>query len=251
MCARQSASSLVLLGAGRRRPTAAAIPPTASCLASLLPWPIVAATAAQTRHATMIHRVRRPYQFTQMIQLSDGSTYTVRTTSPHAVHRTTKDSRNHLLWQPSEKSLLNFEEDEAGKLAAFRERYGRAFDMEGPALQTVPTPEAAAAASSRGRRSGGLGGPKHGAARGAARRYSGRSPDRLCRHGRHGDAREDGHDGQGAGQERQEKEVDTALVGRELQSRWGTGHEKLKLVRLPLYETASKIIKKDTRRAEV
>lgn len=32
------------------------------------------------------------------------------------------------MWQPSEKSLRNVELDEAGKLAAFRERFGRGYD---------------------------------------------------------------------------------------------------------------------------
>jgi hypothetical protein len=33
------------------------------------------------------------------------------------------------MWQPSEKSLRNVELDEAGKLAAFRERFGRGYDI--------------------------------------------------------------------------------------------------------------------------
>ncbi|KAG6037096.1 hypothetical protein E4U40_006873 [Claviceps sp. LM458 group G5] len=82
----------------------------------------------QVRHATFIERPRRPYTFTQLVTLSDGSTYTMRTTSPASVYRSTKDSRNTLLWQPTDKSLRNVELDEAGKLAAFRERFGRAFD---------------------------------------------------------------------------------------------------------------------------
>lgn len=53
----------------------------------------------------------------------------MRTTSPLPIYRATKDTRNTLLWQPSEKSLRNVELDEAGKLAAFRERYGRAYDL--------------------------------------------------------------------------------------------------------------------------
>ncbi|ROT35556.1 hypothetical protein SODALDRAFT_328920 [Sodiomyces alkalinus F11] len=88
-----------------------------------------AAGACQTRSATYVHRPRRPYTFTQLIQLTDGSTFTVRTTSPVAMHRADKDSRNHMLWQPSEKSLKNIELDEAGKLAAFRQRFGRGFDL--------------------------------------------------------------------------------------------------------------------------
>jgi Ribosomal protein L31p len=87
------------------------------------------ASAGQTRHATYVHRPRRPYTFTQLVQLSDGSTFTVRSTSPLALHRCDKDSRNTLLWQPSEKSLQNIEQDEAGKLAAFRQRFGTGFDL--------------------------------------------------------------------------------------------------------------------------
>ncbi|PKS11036.1 hypothetical protein jhhlp_002796 [Lomentospora prolificans] len=83
--------------------------------------------------ARLIRRPRRPYTFTQLIQLSDGSTFTARTTSPQALYRSTKDTRNHVLWQPSEKTLRNVELDEAGKLAAFRERYGRGFDLRAKA----------------------------------------------------------------------------------------------------------------------
>ncbi|KAH7033082.1 uncharacterized protein B0I36DRAFT_361800 [Microdochium trichocladiopsis] len=82
------------------------------------------------RAADIIRRPRRPYQFTQLVQLSDGSTYTMRTSSPLAMYKSTKDTRNHLTWQPSDRSLKSVEVDEAGKLAAFRERFGRAFDLE-------------------------------------------------------------------------------------------------------------------------
>ena len=84
----------------------------------------------QIRRATFIARPRRPYTFTQLVTLSDGSTYTIRTTSPQPIYRATKDTRNTLTWQPSEKSLKNVELDEAGRLAAFRERFGRAFDTQ-------------------------------------------------------------------------------------------------------------------------
>ena len=87
-----------------------------------------AVSPQQLRHATLIRRPRRPYTFTQLIQLSDGSSYTARTTSPQPLYRSARDSRNTLLWQPSEKSLRNVELDEAGRLAAFRERFGRGFD---------------------------------------------------------------------------------------------------------------------------
>ncbi|EJT71593.1 hypothetical protein GGTG_10848 [Gaeumannomyces tritici R3-111a-1] len=87
-----------------------------------------AAAASQVRHATLIRRPQRPYTFTQLVQLSDGSTYTARTTSPHGTYRSVKDTRNHARWQPSDRSLRNVEVDEAGKLAAFRDRYGRGWD---------------------------------------------------------------------------------------------------------------------------
>ncbi|KAL7795096.1 hypothetical protein V8C37DRAFT_56289 [Trichoderma ceciliae] len=96
----------------------------------------------QTRHATFIPRPRRPYTFTQLVQLSDGSTYTARTTSPLPLYRAAKDTRNTLLWQPSEKSLRNVELDEAGKLAAFRERFGRGFDAATQAAEAEAEAEA-------------------------------------------------------------------------------------------------------------
>jgi hypothetical protein len=77
-------------------------------------------------------RSRRPYTFTQLIQLSDGSTYTQRTTSPAAIFKSTKDTRNHAVWQPSDPALKNVEIDEAGKLAAFRARFGRGWDVDAP-----------------------------------------------------------------------------------------------------------------------
>ncbi|UNI22469.1 hypothetical protein JDV02_008358 [Purpureocillium takamizusanense] len=89
--------------------------------------------AVQVRHATFIPRPRRPYTFTQLVQLSDGSTYTMRSTSPLPLYRAVKDTRNTLMWQPSEKSLRNVELDEAGKLAAFRERFGRGYDASAEA----------------------------------------------------------------------------------------------------------------------
>lgn len=86
-------------------------------------------TTQQVRHATEVIRPKRPYTFTQIVQLSDGSTYTTRSTSPVPVHRSTKDTRNHLTWQPSEVSLKNVEVDEAGKLASFRGRFGDMYDL--------------------------------------------------------------------------------------------------------------------------
>ncbi|OJD10134.1 hypothetical protein ACJ73_09926 [Blastomyces percursus] len=97
----------------------------------------------QCRHATLLRRPKRPYTFTQLITLSDGSTFTHRTTSPIAVYRSTRDTRNAPLWNPSSEKLRNVEEDEAGRLAAFRSKFGRSWDATG----TAAAAEAAAASS--------------------------------------------------------------------------------------------------------
>lgn len=54
----------------------------------------------------------------------------MRTTSPAAIFKSTKDTRNHAVWQPTDPSLKNVEVDEAGKLAAFRARFGRGWDVD-------------------------------------------------------------------------------------------------------------------------
>ena len=86
-------------------------------------------TRPPRRHATLLRRPKRPYTFSQLVALSDGSTYLHRTTSPQPVYRSTKDTRNAPLWNPSSQKLLNVEADEAGRLRAFRERFGRGFDV--------------------------------------------------------------------------------------------------------------------------
>ncbi|KAF1970367.1 hypothetical protein BU23DRAFT_538066 [Bimuria novae-zelandiae CBS 107.79] len=87
-------------------------------------------THTQIRHATLLKRPKRPYTFTQLITLSDGSSFVQRTTNPQPVYKATKDTRNTPLWNPSSQKLLNIEEDEAGKLAAFRAKFGRGWDAE-------------------------------------------------------------------------------------------------------------------------
>lgn len=52
----------------------------------------------------------------------------MRTTSPLPVYRSSRDTRNAPLWNPSSKELQNVEEDEAGRLAGFRARFGKSFD---------------------------------------------------------------------------------------------------------------------------
>ncbi|KAI1475316.1 hypothetical protein F4774DRAFT_296253 [Daldinia eschscholtzii] len=106
-----------------------------------------------SRAATIIRRPRRPYMFTQLVQQTDGSTYTHRTTSPIALYKSTKDTRNHILWQPSDSSLRNVEVDEAGKLAAFRGRFGRGWDSDTGAREEDDV-DAAAPADAEGGESG-------------------------------------------------------------------------------------------------
>lgn len=84
----------------------------------------------QTRCASLLKRPKRPYTFTQLVTLSDGSSYTHRTTSPAPVYRSNRDTRNTALWNPSSQRLLNIEEDEAGKLRSFRAKFGRGWDAE-------------------------------------------------------------------------------------------------------------------------
>jgi len=84
----------------------------------------------QIRHASLLRRPKRPYTFTQLITLSDGSSFLHRTTSPQPLYRSTKDTKNNALWNPSSHKLLNVEEDEAGRLKRFRRRFGRGFDAE-------------------------------------------------------------------------------------------------------------------------
>ncbi|KAK7527891.1 mitochondrial 54S ribosomal protein bL31m [Phyllosticta citriasiana] len=82
----------------------------------------------QTRNATLIRRPKRPYQFTQVVTLSDGSTFMHRTTSPEPLYKSTKDVKNSLLWNPSSQKLANAEDDLAGRLRSFRNRFGRGWD---------------------------------------------------------------------------------------------------------------------------
>ncbi|KAJ5504001.1 hypothetical protein N7463_006875 [Penicillium fimorum] len=100
---------------------------------------------SQCRHATLLRRPKRPYTFTQLITLSDGSTFTHRTTSPAPIYRSTRDTRNSLLWNPSSSKLMNVEEDEAGRLAAFRARFGRSFDASAPVVETEAAKDPVAA----------------------------------------------------------------------------------------------------------
>lgn len=111
------------------------MPPTTTPMSSLLTTSLRPSCPScrlttQIRHASLLRRPKRPYTFTQMITLSDGSTYLHRTTSPAPIYRSTKDTKNNPLWNPSSQKLKNVEEDEAGRLKRFRGRFGRGWDAE-------------------------------------------------------------------------------------------------------------------------
>ncbi|KXG53135.1 uncharacterized protein PGRI_001850 [Penicillium griseofulvum] len=118
-----------------RRTAATITNSTTTILPTRLPTSSTTFICSQCRHATLLRRPKRPYTFTQLITLSDGSTFTHRTTSPAPIYRSTRDTRNSLLWNPSSSKLMNVEDDEAGRLAAFRARFGRSFDASAPAAE--------------------------------------------------------------------------------------------------------------------
>ncbi|CAG8022721.1 unnamed protein product [Penicillium olsonii] len=115
-----------------RRTAATITTSTTTILPSRLPQSSTTFICSQCRHATLLRRPKRPYTFTQLITLSDGSTFTHRTTSPAPIYRSTRDTRNSVLWNPSSSKLMNVEDDEAGRLAAFRAKFGRSYDSAAP-----------------------------------------------------------------------------------------------------------------------
>ncbi|OLL21981.1 54S ribosomal protein L36, mitochondrial [Neolecta irregularis DAH-3] len=68
-------------------------------------------------------RTAEPPLFKQTVVLSDGSTFTLPSTSPRPVVRSTKDVRNHPLWNPTD-ARSSAEADESGRLARFKSRFG-------------------------------------------------------------------------------------------------------------------------------
>ncbi|KAK7542852.1 mitochondrial 54S ribosomal protein bL31m [Phyllosticta citribraziliensis] len=113
--------------------------------ATRAPRPVAQAfklSQTQKRNATLIRRPKRPYQFTQAVTLSDGSTFMHRTTSPEPLYKSTKDIKNSLLWNPSSQKLANAEDDLAGRLRSFRNKFGRGWDSESnkKAVEVGPRP---------------------------------------------------------------------------------------------------------------
>ncbi|KAG4304522.1 hypothetical protein PORY_001915 [Pneumocystis oryctolagi] len=69
-----------------------------------------------------------PLKFQQTVVLSDGSTFTISTTSPKPIIWITKDQRNHPLWNPEKKRLID-ESDNEGRLKKFKQRFGTNYDL--------------------------------------------------------------------------------------------------------------------------
>ncbi|KAJ3182639.1 hypothetical protein HDU87_007978 [Geranomyces variabilis] len=82
-----------------------------------------------------------PPLFHQTIVHSDGSTFTLRSTSPRSLLKLTKDARNHALWNPA----LNVVDDQSGELAKFEKRFAD-FDLDAFAEFDVAVEEEVAAA---------------------------------------------------------------------------------------------------------
>ncbi|KAF9916866.1 hypothetical protein BX616_002586 [Lobosporangium transversale] len=81
-----------------------------------------AASTTSTDHS----RPRFPELFDQTIVLSNGATFTLRTPSPRAQIRLTRDTRNHPLWNPEMRG--NATGDDSGQLSRFAKKFG---DMDG------------------------------------------------------------------------------------------------------------------------
>ncbi|KAG2209426.1 uncharacterized protein EV154DRAFT_525582 [Mucor mucedo] len=110
----------------------------------------LATQLVQTRNASNLTSAK-PEKFLQTIVLSNGATYTVRTTSPtRAQIRLTKDTRNHPLWNPS--MLKEGVNDESEQLTKFQKRFG---DLDLGDISWIESDEALSATMKKVAASGG------------------------------------------------------------------------------------------------
>ncbi|RKP24913.1 hypothetical protein SYNPS1DRAFT_16460 [Syncephalis pseudoplumigaleata] len=79
-----------------------------------------------------------PELFTQTVVLSNGASFTRRTSSPRSVLRLTKDTRNHPLWNPTTQTELD---DESGTLSKFTKRFGELDDLNDLSFFEMDTPD--------------------------------------------------------------------------------------------------------------
>ncbi|RUS32439.1 hypothetical protein BC938DRAFT_475383 [Jimgerdemannia flammicorona] len=86
-----------------------------------------------------------PELFPQTVVLSNGATYMVRTSSPRAQLRLTKDTRNHPLWNPA--VLASQLSDENEQLVRFTKRFGDLHDLSD--VSVIQSDEAVSAAMTK------------------------------------------------------------------------------------------------------
>lgn len=109
----------------------------------------LATQLVQKRYASSVQQ--QPEKFLQTIVLSNGATYTVRTTSPtRSQIRLTKDTRNHPLWNPS--MLKEGVTDESEQLTKFQKRFG---DLDLGDISWIESDEAVSATMKKIAASGG------------------------------------------------------------------------------------------------
>ncbi|RKP35968.1 hypothetical protein BJ085DRAFT_23850 [Dimargaris cristalligena] len=65
-----------------------------------------------------------PEIFSQRVVLTDGSTITLRTTSPKSQLKLTKDTRNHPLWNPTLGNLMSDDVDHLQRFSKFSDLEG-------------------------------------------------------------------------------------------------------------------------------
>ncbi|CAO3665319.1 unnamed protein product [Rhizopus microsporus] len=103
------------------------------------------------RHASTASAASKPEKFLQTIVLSNGATYTVRTTSPtRSQIRLTKDTRNHPLWNPA--MLKEGVTDESEQLTKFQQRFG---DLDLSDISWIESDEAVSTTLKKAAASGG------------------------------------------------------------------------------------------------
>lgn len=88
----------------------------------------------KSKHSSTVSSDRVPWakdtiprpvpHFGTLTVLSDGSTIQLHTTSPRGVTRLTRDPTNHPLWNPKADRRGAGDEDESGRLARFRRKFG-------------------------------------------------------------------------------------------------------------------------------
>ncbi|KAL0074324.1 hypothetical protein J3Q64DRAFT_1772586 [Phycomyces blakesleeanus] len=106
----------------------------------------------QVRHASTASKSVKPEIFLQTIVMSNGATFSVRTTSPvRAQIRLTKDTRNHPLWNPAMLKAGLTEESE--RLTKFQKRFGESADLAD--ISWIESDEAISAAMKKAAASGG------------------------------------------------------------------------------------------------